>query len=267
MNRLKCNEGGQPVYLDDLETLQANDMQSMALLLAALTGSEGAYLLQEQKGEVADDEGKQMKMYGGAAVVNGEIVKWGDTTLTVDSWDDPLYLCIRRTDADQRTFEDGQTRACATKTEGYLSTNNSGTTESYLVTSLPVMSNLVRKAIGIKEEAGYRQLKVSFMNGYSGTVAVKELTDVYRYKIDIKSTNTTTLTGSVSLFYSEETLPGARSEKFVTPTTAFVCTENGVTAFTLSCAENTVTADVELPCDDVVSASGLSVKMIFELPK
>ncbi len=255
------------MVLYELFRLQANDMQSMALLLAALTGSEGAYLLQEQKGEVADDEGKQMKMYGGAAVVNGEIVKWDDTTLTVDTWDDPLYLCIKRTDADQRTFEDGQTRACATKTEGYLSTNNSGATESYLVTSLPVMSNLVRKAIGIKEEAGYRQLKVSFMNGYSGTVAVKELTDAYRYKIDIKSANTTALTGSVSLFYAGETFPGAQSGKFATAACGFVDTENSVLSFGLKCVEDQVHADVELPFDDVTDAASLPVRMIFELPK
>ena len=267
MNRLKCNEGGQPVYLDDLETLQANDVQGMALLLAALTGSEGAYLLRAQKGEVVDEEGKNMKMLANAAVVNGEIVEWADTTLTVDSWDETLYLCIKRTETDSRTFEDGQTRACAVKTEGYLSTDNSGAAESYVVTDLPVMADLVRKAIGIKEEADYRQLNVNFMNDYAGTVAVKELTDAYRYKIDIKSTNTATLTGSVALFYSQETLPGARDKKFVTPTTAFADTENGVTAFTLTCAENTVTADVELPFDDIVSASGLRVKMIFELPK
>ena len=29
MNRLKFNEGGQPVYVDDLETLQENDTVSM----------------------------------------------------------------------------------------------------------------------------------------------------------------------------------------------------------------------------------------------
>lgn len=267
MNRLKFNEGGQPVYLDDLATLQANAVQGLQRLLSALTGGTGVYMLQEQKGEVADEEGKKIKMYGGAAVVDGEIVEWEDTTLTVDSWDDPLYLCIKRTETDQRTFEDGQTRACATKTEASLTTDSSGAQESYAVADLPVLSTLVRKAIGIKEEEGYRQMKVNFMNGYSGTVACKELTDAYRYKIDIKSQNTTTLTGRVNLFYSEEKLPGVKGEAFVSPVRACVATENGVQDFALCCMENTVAAEVEMPIDDVSSASGLPVKIVFELPK
>ena len=271
MNRLKFSEGGQPMYLEDLETLQDNDTSGMKQLLEALTGGESVYLLQEVKGELTGvdwDKGEStFKVYGGGAVVKGELVTWEETTVTVTSWDDPLYLCLKRSETDNRVFEDGQTRACQEKVECYISTGNSGVEESYMVWDLPVMTTLMKKALGMTAEPSYQKLDVSFRNGYTGSVMYKELTDVYRYKIDIKSTNTTALTGSVSLFYAGESLPGAKGGVFVTPTKAFVATENGVTSFELRCFEGMVTALVSLPFDDVSTAADLPVKMIFDLPK
>lgn len=185
----------------------------------------------------------------------------------MQTWNDPIYLCIKRTETDSRTFEDGQTRTCAVKTEGYLSMDNSGATESYSVYELPVMTKLVRKAIGVNDEPSYKQLKVTFRNGYSGTVAYKELADVYRYKIDIRSDNATEIKGSVDLFYCDDAMPGAQGGAFNTPTRAFVQTENGVQDFDLYAFEGEVHANVSLPFDDVSSAAGLPVKIIFDLPK
>lgn len=258
------------MYLEDLELLQANDMASMAMLLETLTGGESAYLLQEtemsvEKVDIETNE-TTFKIQGGAAMVNGELVEWAETTVTVATWNDPLYLCVRRSEEDSRTFEDGQTRSCQTKTEGYMSVDNSGAAESYLVWDLPVMSKLMRKALGLSDEGSYKQLKVTFRNGYTGTVAYKELADTYRYKIDIRSSTTTAISGSVGLFYAD-TLPGAKSGAFCTPTHAFVATENGVADFDLYAFEGEVRARVQLPCDDVSSAADLPVKMIFDLPK
>lgn len=271
MNRLKFSEGGQPVYLEDLETLQANDAASMKQLLAALTGGESVYLLQEVEGKLesvdVDKNESTFTVYAGAAMVNGELVDWGETTVTVSTWDDPLYLCLKRSETDNRVFEDGQTRACQTKVEGYISTDKSGVAESYLIWDLPVMVTLMRKALKISDEPGWTQLDVSFRNGYTGSVKWKELTDVYRYKIDIKSTNTAALTGSVNLFYAGENLPGAKGGAFVTPTKAYVATENGVQGFELRGFEGMVTANVQLPFDDASTAADLPVKMIFDLPK
>ena len=271
MNRLKFNEGGQPVYLDDLETLQANDASGMSQLLEALTGGESVYLLQEVTGTLQGADlttGKStFSVKGGGAVVKGELVTWDDTPVTVSAWDDPLYLCLKRSETDNRVFEDGQTRACQEKVECYVSTTNSGVEESYLLWDLPVMCTLMKTALGISAEPSYQKIDVTFRNGYTGSVMYKELTDAYRYKIDIKSTNMTALEGNVSLFDVSEKLPGSKGGVFITPTKAFVATENGATSFELRCWEGTVTALVSLPFDDVTRASDLPVKMIFELPK
>lgn len=259
------------MYLEDLETLQDNDTTTLKQLLEALTGGESVYLLQALEGELTgvdwDKNESTFKVHGGSAVVKGELVTWEETTMTVTSWEDPLYLCLKRSETDNRVFEDGQTRACQEKVESYISTENSGVEESYLVWDLPVMTALMKKALGMTAEPSYQKLDVTFMNGYTGSVMYKELTDVYRYKIDIKSTNTTALTGSVSLFYAGESLPGAKGGAFVTPTKAFVATENGVQSFELKCFEGTVRAVVSMPFDDVSAAADLPVKMIFDLPK
>lgn len=269
MNRLKFNEGGQPVYVDDLETLQENDTAGMKRLLETLTGGVKAYLLSAVSAEVVsadvDKSTTTAKIHGGVAVVDGEFVSWDDTTVVLQTWDDPIYLCIKRTETDNRTFEDGQTRACVVETKGYISTDKSGATESYRVYDLPIMAKLVRKAIGVNDEPSYKQLKVTFRNGYSGTVAYKELADVYRYKIDIRSNNAAEIKGSVDLFCFEDAAPGG--DAFNTPTRAFVQTENGVQDFDLYAFEGEVYAGVSLPFDDVNSAAGLPVKIIFDLPK
>lgn len=267
MNRLKFNEGGQPVYVDDLETLQENDTAGMKRLLETLTGGVKAYLLADIKAEIVsvdvDKSTTTGKFYGGTAVVNGEFVAWDDVTLVLQSSDDPIYLCIKREETDNRVFEDGQTRACAVETKGYLSTDKSGATESYCIYDLPVMKKLVRKSIGIEDEPSYKQLKVSFFNGYTGTVMYKEMEEMYRIKVNIRSTSNEEVTGSIALFYYDGVLPDA----FVTSTRGYVQTENGVQDYSLSSFEGTVRADVSLPFDDVDRPSALPIKMIFDIPK
>lgn len=267
MNRLKFNEGGQPVYVDDLETLQENDTVSMKRLLETLTGGVKAYLLTDRKADIVSVDVEKStttaKIYAGTAVVDGEFVSWKDTTVVLQTWDDPIFLCIKRTETDNRVFEDGQTRACAVETEGYISTDKSGATEIYNMYDLPVMTKLVRKAIGVNDEPSYKQLKVTFCNGYTGTVMYKEMEETYRIKVNIKSTSNEEITGSIALFYYDGVLPDA----FVTSTRGYVQTENGVQDYSLSSFERTVRVDVSLPFDDVDRPSALPIKMIFDLPK
>ena len=257
------------MYVDDLETLQENDTAGMKRLLEILTGGVKACLLADIRTEIVsvdvDKSTTTGKFYGGTAVVNGEFVSWDDVTIVLQSWNDPIYLCIKREETDNRVFEDGQTRACAVETKGYISKDKSGATESYNIYDLPIMTKLVRKAIGVNDEPSYKQVKVTFRNGYSGTVAYKELTDVYRYKIDIKSNNTEEIKGSVDLFCFVDDPPCGNA--FNTPTRAFVQTENGVQDFDLYAFDGEVYAHVSLPFDDVSSAIGLPVKIIFDLPK
>lgn len=273
MNRLKFNEGGQPIYLDDLETLQANSLTDVATLAKALATDNETFLLRPLQMEHKEDDSVAGTMVytvkAGSAMIKGEIVSWEETEVSLSLATDPVYLCVKRTESDSRTFEDGQTRACATNAEAWIATSVSGVQEYYNMLELPNMVTLLRTQLSITDEPAWRDLNVIPLNGYSGTVAVQELTDAYRYKIDISSSDFTTLTGSVQLFYIKDTdyLPGSQGHVLITPTTAFVATDNGVTDFKLRCWEQTMYADVTLPFDNVTSAGDLPVKIIFELPK
>lgn len=267
MNRLKFSEGGQPVYLDDLETLQANAAADTLTVAAALAQDNATFMLRPlQMTYKGDDSVAGTMVYtvsAGSAMVKGELVSWNETEVTLALLTDPVYLCVKRTETDIRTFEDGQARACGTNVEAWIGTSVSGVSEYYNVLEVPNMIGLLRKALGITDEPTWRTIDVEFRNGYTGTVAVKEMTDTYRVKVDIKSTQTTELSGYPLLFYTSERILQA----FESPVTAYVESENGVNSFRLSAFDGAVTACVSLPFDDVSTAQGLPVKMIFDLPK
>lgn len=152
MNRLKLNEGGQPVHLDDLETLQDNDKRSMRLLLDALTGGAEAFLLKKPEKDLwwgdTDTGTGSYTLKGGTLVVDGEFLEWPETEVETKTEDSPTYLCVRETETDSRTFEDGQQRNCMVTKEVYATGDPTGAEKSYELDSLPVLADLVKAAIG-----------------------------------------------------------------------------------------------------------------------
>lgn len=152
MNRLKLNEGGQPVHLDDLETLQDNDKRSMKLLLDALTGGAEAFLLKKPEKSLiwhVTDTGKvYYTLKGGTLVVDGDFLEWPETDVETKTEESPVYLCVRETETDIRTFEDGQQRNCMETREVYVTDDPTGAETSYELDSLPVLGDLIKVAIG-----------------------------------------------------------------------------------------------------------------------
>lgn len=47
MKTLKFNEGGQPVFLDDLKTLQDNQQETSSQLMSVLGNSQKAFLMKK----------------------------------------------------------------------------------------------------------------------------------------------------------------------------------------------------------------------------
>ena len=60
MNRLIFNEGGQPVFLDDLKLLQENDTGFNHRLLEAITGSRQTFLLEQIEGKPVSVDQEKM---------------------------------------------------------------------------------------------------------------------------------------------------------------------------------------------------------------
>jgi len=269
MNRLKFNEGGQPVYLDDLRLLQENGMAAVKTLLAALGDNVSVFWLvppEFTKISLDDDTGYTIKIKGGSVAVDGEILEWDDTQVTVSDLSTPIWLCVKEADTDTRTFEDGQDRACATAKTVTFTTDNTGAEESYNIYEIKSMGELLKGVIGYTEYAWKNVTNITWRNSYSGTVKYQDRPECYRVWINIKSTSYTELTGSVSLFYADYTeYPWLFA--FESDRRAFVQSENGVSSFLISAFEGEVAAIAGLPFDDVTNAASLPVKIIFDIPK
>ena len=194
MNKLLFNEGGQPVYLDDLKILQETPQNQIAQLLSAFGSGETAYLLTSLQGDIISIDTTThkttAKVHKNWLVEDGLIFEIPETTIVVSSWNDPIYVGIKTTEGDARNFEDGQSHPCSESLEAYLSTvktDDSMINAWGLKTIFSLMGSLMNAE---QTDAAYKDIDVSFSNGYSGQVQYKELSDCYRIKIKISSTST-----------------------------------------------------------------------------
>jgi len=253
------------VYLDDLKLLQENDERSVSDLLYAL-GLDSFSIDPVNTHKNTDDS---YTVDAGSAWLNHELVDWPATTISASDWTGELWLCIKASDTDVRTHEDGQERSCVTSTMGYVSADKTGATaciDLLTLKTLPVaLSAVVKGEIDHMEDV-WKSVNVKWLNGYSGKVQYQDRADCYRVRINAKSSNYTELTGSVELFSVDESAYRWLCV-FASDRRAFVGSENGVSGFYISAFEGCVRADASLPFDDVTNAASLPINAIFEIPK
>nr|DAN23613.1 MAG TPA: hypothetical protein [Caudoviricetes sp.] len=191
MNRLLFNEGGQPIFLDDIKLLQDNDAGFNRQFLNAISGKSSAFLLQhlDMKPLSVDQEKltTTAKVYAGSIVVAGEIIDFPESTVTVKTWSDPLYVCIKETENEEREFEDGQTRPCRKSVQAYISTSKDGAKVAYNVLELPTLTELLRRNLGLGGVDTWKNIPVTFFNGYTGKVQYQKQGDSTRIKVKISS--------------------------------------------------------------------------------
>ena len=191
MNRLVFNEGGQPIFLDDIKLLQDNDAGFNRQFLNAISGKSSAFLFQplDMKPLSVDQEKltTTAKVYAGSIVVAGEIIDFPESTVTVKTWSDPLYVCIKETENEEREFEDGQTRPCRKSVQAYISTSKDGAKVAYNVLELPTLTELLRRNLGLGGVDTWKNIPVTFFNGYTGKVQYQKQGDSTRIKVKISS--------------------------------------------------------------------------------
>ena len=191
MNRLVFNEGGQPIFLDDIKLLQDNDAGFNRQFLNAISGKSSAFLFQplDMKPLSVDQEKltTTAKVYAGSIVVAGEIIDFPESTVTVKTWSDPLYVCIKETENEEREFEDGQTRPCRKSVQAYISTSKDGAKISYNVLELPTLTELLRRNLGLGGVDTWKNIPVTFFNGYTGQVQYQKQGGSTRIKVKISS--------------------------------------------------------------------------------
>ena len=191
MNRLVFNEGGQPIFLDDIKLLQDNDAGFNRQFLNAISGKSSAFLFQplDMKPLSVDQEKltTTAKVYAGSIVVVGEIIDFPESTVTVKTWSDPLYVCIKETENEEREFEDGQTRPCRKSVQAYISTSKDGAKVAYNVLELPTLTELLRRNLGLGGIDTWKNIPVTFFNGYTGQVQYQKQGGSTRIKVKISS--------------------------------------------------------------------------------
>lgn len=129
MNKLTFSSGGQPVYLDDLQSLQ---LQIDAVLTAILDLLQFSPLKCFTSKEVIRSDFNGMSVVGsGRLFYRTDAGKYIYCDFSGASFDPEvevgeLYLCVNHENANERLFQDGQIRTCNEVYSAYWSVSPSG---------------------------------------------------------------------------------------------------------------------------------------------
>lgn len=237
MNKVLFNNGGQPVYLDDLETIQglASDVlpgvlkqlvrsaipaygfwTSGAVLgnlvpLGSVSPSAKGFFITPYCTISRNDDTKKVVLdffEGGYVCIGNELLEYAATKIEV-AYGSPFYVIVKK-DYETRILDNGEVAACKEHKYAVISKDPSESdcySSAELCSLADAIYNIVSARRKIVEEK-WTKLSVSFMNGYYGTVEYRETTDSYRYKINIASGDTTEKTGDIDLFDTLGKWPG-----------------------------------------------------------
>ena len=191
MNKLRFNEGGQPVFLNDLELLQNNMIEVWDTILKLLADGEDVFVLDDYPYEVDQTVAgqKTMTFPAGVIVVRGELYAYEGASLTTTDIDAKPYICLQNTTDDVRLFEDGQERPCRNIGRAYLSYDTTGVDEYYYFTDLvykKTLPLLLKKKLNVND-IPWVDIPVTFYSGFSGKVQKRIVNGETFVRIKIKS--------------------------------------------------------------------------------
>lgn len=222
MNKILFSEGGQPLYIDDIKTLQENPANQMSALLQALGANTSVFLLDRFQGELKKiDQSAATTTFQTKKnwlVLDGVIHEIKETTLVAHSWNDPLYVGVRKSNSDVRTFEDGQEHACRETAEAFLSFEK--TEGAFNVFELKTLFDLIGPKMKVESQE-WKEEDDAFshpVNGYHGTIRKKRGPGFLIKKISLESDNTEWTDGPGVVFKYPTTrvpVPPIFSESFL----------------------------------------------------
>ena len=185
MNKIIFSEGGQPVFLDDLETLQVNSFDMWKAMLGEMTMGAEAFLLRDVT--ATRGEGNEVTVGSGILVIDGMCCEFSRQTLTA-STDDTIYLVVSRVEEDMRVFDDGQERNCSVTYQVTITTDVTGASKYYPLDGLRTFLDLLSDALDANRTRNNANVK--FFNGYDGIVKITRsaYTGEWELILDIKST-------------------------------------------------------------------------------
>jgi len=205
MNKLLTNEGGQPVYLDDLQLLQSTSWDLMKGLLVSLAGTESGFLLSPLEFSTSigadatlDDrlyatiDGVSVTIFGNSIVHDGNIIPFASATfLNTDIANGGgIKVGIRIADSDGRTCSDGNVRACRRTYTAFLYVGSASVSASYSLYDLECLEEIVSRRAGfVPADTRWKQMPIVFYNGYCGSVRYTE-GSAPRLRLNVRSSAT-----------------------------------------------------------------------------
>ena len=149
--------------------------------------------------------------------MDGELLSWNDTKFSSADLTKQKYLCVRDIETDSRIFEDGQSRACVKAKEAYVSLSNEGASLSYNIFQLPVFADLLKEKLNIAVDKNWKDIAVTWNNGYAGSFQYQDLGNYYKCRISIKSSSRSWgETGEIVGFITDNNIPRFVSPMFLT---------------------------------------------------
>ena len=158
MEDLLINEGGQPVFLEDLSLIQSESIAACASLITAMTSAD-ALLLRELNQERVDQDGVNSVTFhfpANTLVYHGRCYPFAaaDVVVKLDGTQEEaaeaIHVSLYADDTDYRTFSDGRQRPTRRVYTVRISTDaGDGSLVSWSVLELPNLREEMRKFLGL----------------------------------------------------------------------------------------------------------------------
>ena len=139
MNKLLTFPGTMPVYLGDLDFMQAAAKASIGQLAQALMGSGNASQNAILQGVTFSISNSQISFTSGVVVIAGEVLPVAAGVVSASAVSD-LYFHVQSSLSGTRTFKDGQSHDCYDIRSAILNTTSSG---GVAVSSMPRFQNIL----------------------------------------------------------------------------------------------------------------------------
>lgn len=196
--KLLFSEGGQPIYLDDLQLIQDHSANQLNMLMKALGIGNEVFLLNDMTANLVSVDTNTgistIAFERNWLYANEQIYEIPNTEFEVRSWNQHVYAHIVETNSDNRSFVNGTNHDCLKSSEALLSLQEPQVGMSWDISSLPTLFQIISpKVLKYQEQTQaptptWKNLSVAFRNGYTGVVQYKDLEDCYLVRINISST-------------------------------------------------------------------------------
>ena len=218
MNKLLLNNGGQPVFLDDLGVLQDLPTEQVSGIIESIIDFAGwpSPSYNEELKEYVPIGGRFIgsgrvtgcfislnvnnvtlntttgivtcQFKAGYVYVNGELLKYDATTLEIANGS-PFYVIVRTEYDNQRTLDDGTRAYCKEIKRAVLSSETSTTEECYSSAYMGDLLDLIYMSAEhrLTSTKWKEQNFTELFNGMSGYVKYRTFPNFVRYEIYLHS--------------------------------------------------------------------------------